>query len=235
MQVLAFGEALDRAGAVGRFPVQIGCSVTVRRECQASAVRRPNWAYVRTGSERESGECLAGEVPDPDVPFFVARIECDAAPIGRDAWMPIGAGLSCQRHFSSVPIHPDERAVLSITTGDIDQGTGVRDAELRGRRCGTGGLDAFGHGYGTARHLELVRIKRHGQKRSIQDVDEVPRGYVTGVSTAFDQNLSLTGLERMHHNLGVVPVRTVPEGKEHGFFRPARSGDRGPLLPLSRA
>jgi len=41
LQVLAFSQALHRARAVGRSPVQIGCSVTVRGRC--------DWGLSRGG------------------------------------------------------------------------------------------------------------------------------------------------------------------------------------------
>ena len=38
-----------------------------------------------------------------------------------------------------------------------------------------------------------------------------------GISPVFDQDLSLTRLERMHDDLSIVPVGAVPEGQEYRF------------------
>ena len=81
--------------------------------------------------------------------------------------------MDTDRHAARLPesllFRPDrpKRAFVPWIGGHIDQGTGVRNAEVCCSRSQTSGHNALGHGYGTTHHFERVHIEWHCQKRSI--------------------------------------------------------------------
>src|SRR5881397_3185448 len=95
--------------------------------------------------------------------------------IGREARVHIGTRRRRERLGRSLAVHPNELSPSSLdASGDIDQRSAFREAELRG--AGIGLNHTLYQGDGGASHFEPLEIKRYRQESSGQRVDEMPGG-----------------------------------------------------------
>src|SRR5262245_14469342 len=90
LSIRAFGKTVYCSGSVRRLRIKICGSCPRREEHDSSAVSGPNWIEINGRIERQPGQTLPGEVPNPDVLLLVANVDRHARAIGSNARIVIG-------------------------------------------------------------------------------------------------------------------------------------------------
>ena len=77
--------------------------------------------------------------------------------------------------------------------------------------------DPLDDGNRPAGHLEPAQVEGYGKKSISNAVDQVPRGHVSGIASAINQDTPLTRFERLRYDLRLIPITVYSESEEYRF------------------
>ena len=96
-----------------------------------TSIGRPHRQPIGGRVERELGESLPSEVPNPDVVVLVADVEGYARAIRRHSWVCVGAGRRLDRFLMPLTVDPNQGPRPGHDgAGQIDQRAVARDSEV---------------------------------------------------------------------------------------------------------
>jgi hypothetical protein len=117
LKARALDETLGAAAAIGGLHEHVGHAAAPVAEDQTRAIKIPARIHVLPRIQREALQELPPDVPDPDVTIRPADVERDTRPVRRESWIEVVVWWRADFLLATVPIRPDQRALLRLAVG----------------------------------------------------------------------------------------------------------------------
>src|SRR5262249_22390116 len=190
------------ASPIGALPPDGRIARAIRREHDALAIGRPDWKSIVPFERELTRRGRTGHIVDPDVVSLpISDDDSDSLAIGGYAWDAIRRAPHSQQLAVAFAIEQCQ-TLTRCGFWQVHERSAVRHAELC-RRCGTSS-HSLDDGYRIPNEAPALWIEPYADQRTTLGVDDVPCLEVSGIRTRLDECGVFAGLERDHHDTGVV-------------------------------